>query len=149
MTNEQQHTLTNRIISEKRKKLFKLTIDNRGRELKIEENHQLASILKSFFDKGGMEAHPRLTTSTIFRHEKNNLFMWQAREKILLNAPENFKVSLSTCYNYTMNYRENSRAAKQHHHGKNIGADISLKRPPHSNTRQVNIFIPVLLVKLF
>ena len=66
-----------------------------------------------------------------------NLFMRQARECILMHATLHFDVSLSTCYNYTMNYRENSRAAKEHHHGKGINADISLKRPPIANSKKV------------
>ena len=149
MTNRQQSLLANRILTARKKKMTKLSHENRGRELKIEENDQLVSILGSFFDEGGMEAHPRLTTTTIFRHEQNNLFMWQAREKILLNAYQEFKISLSTCYNYTMNYRENSRAAIRHHHGKGINADISLKRPPRSNTRPVRKLLCIRPITLF
>ena len=139
LTIEQQALLTNNIISERRRKMYKLPFENRGRELKYDQYPELTSILESFFDAGGMEAHPRLTTTTLFRHEQNNLFMWQAREKIIMHAPDHFKISLSSCYNYTMNYRENSRAAKQHHHDKGINADISLKRPPRSETRKVSI----------
>ena len=68
--------------------------------------------------------------------------MWQAREKIMLKAPENFKISLSTYYNYTMNYRENSRAAKQHQHGKNRNA-------PRSNTIFYENFFRAFQVDLF
>ena len=93
----------------------------------------LTSILERFFE-GGMVSHPRLTTSTLFHHEKNNLFTRQGREYILMHAPPFFDVSLSTCYNYTMNYREDSRAAIQHHHGRGINADISLKRSPSLST---------------
>ena len=147
MTNEQQRLLTNRIITKRKKNMYCLSFENRGRELKVEQFPELTSVLESFFDEGNMEAHPRLTTTTLFRHEQNNLFMWQARERILMHAPKEFRISLSSCFNYTMNYRENSRAAKQHHHGKGINADISLKRPPRANTKQVKHCI--FTIKLF
>ena len=56
--------------------------------------------------------------------------MRQAREIVLACAPSNFTVSLSSCYNYTENYRQNSHEAKRHHAGKNINANVSLHRPP-------------------
>lgn len=93
--------------------------------------------METFFDAAGMECHPRLTTTTLFRPKANHLFMRQARDAILLSAPPEFKISLSSCYNYTMNYKENSRAAKRHHHGKDIVADISLKRPPRTSAKSV------------
>lgn len=129
--------LAKRILNKRRVNMYRQKYESRGRELKVDQYPELTSILETFFDEGGMEAHPRLTTTTIFRHQQNNLFMWQARERILLHSPDFFKISLSSCYNYTMNYRERSRAAAQHHHGKNINADISLKRPPRSETKKV------------
>ena len=55
--------------------------------------------------------------------------MAEARRVILEVAPPNFSISLSSCYNYTNSYRANSIQAKQHHHGKNINANISLNKP--------------------
>ncbi|XP_066915452.1 uncharacterized protein [Clytia hemisphaerica] len=150
MTTKQLAKLRNLILTMKLKDMYCLPFENRGRELSIETFPELTSILERVFEAGGMESHPRLTTSTLFRAEKNNLFMHQARECILMHAPSHFKVSLSTCYNYTMNYRENSRAAIQHHHGRGINADISLKRPPRANSRKVlNLHWSASNVKLF
>lgn len=50
---------------------------------------------------GGVEAHPRLTTGTLYRASDNVTTMKRAREVILSLAPEGFHISLSSCYNYT------------------------------------------------
>jgi hypothetical protein len=44
----------------------------------------------------------------------------------------NVKVSLSTLYNYTMNYKKGTHQAKAHHHGRGITANISLHKPPNT-----------------
>ena len=135
-----QQLLSNRILTARKKKMYLLDNENRGRELKVDQFPELTSILETFFEEGGMEAHPRLTTTTLFRHEQNNMFMRQARDRIMMHAPDHFKISLSCCFNYTMNYRENSRAAVQHHHGRGINADISLKRAPRATSKKVSCF---------
>ena len=63
--------------------------------------------------------------------------MKAARDIILSLAPSSFKISLSSCYNYTENYRKGSRQAIQHHHGRDINAPISLKKPPRTGVEQL------------
>ena len=61
-----------------------------------------------------------------------------AARKILLEfAPPNFTMSLSSCYNYTNSYRANSRQAKQHHHGRDINANICLKQSTRTKVSKV------------
>ena len=50
---------------------------------------------------GGLEAHPRLTTGTLYRASGSATTMKRAREILLSYAPDGFKISLSSCYNYT------------------------------------------------
>ena len=140
MTNEQQRRLTKRIVENRKKNEAKLQqkFDQRGRKLKVEEFPEMSKIIENVFETGstddkrggGLESHPRLITTTRYRTPDNVTFMRQAREIVLACAPSNFTVSLSSCYNYTENYRQNSHEAKRHHAGKNINANISLHRPP-------------------
>ena len=145
MTNEQQRRLHKRIVVSRKNKEFRKKFDARGRLLKAEMFPELAHTLESIFvsgDKdigGGLESHSRLTTDILYRSNDNNLFMRQAREIILQVAPPNFSISLSSCYNYTDSYKDNSAAAKRHHAGKNINARISLKRPPRDTVSQLVI----------
>jgi len=101
---------------------------------------------------GGLESHPRLTTDIMFRSKDNNLYMRQARDILLQNAPPVFGISLKSCYNYTECYKENTYSAKRHHAGKDVNARISLKCPPrtgvskqvvnlHWSTKNVNLFL--------
>ena len=62
--------------------------------------------------------------------------MKKAREVLLSLAPENFKISLSTCFNYTQNFKSGTAQAKRHHEGKNINACISLHAPPRIGTEK-------------
>lgn len=153
MTNEQQSRLTKRIIEKRKQSEIKLPeqYDNRGRMLKHEQFPEMSRIIEGIFEAGsmdetsggGLESHPRLITSTRYRSIDNALFMHQARRILLSCAPPNFTISLSSCYNYTENYRENSSQAKRHHAGRNINANISLRRPPRDavvdNKQVVNL----------
>lgn len=112
LSNAQYAKLRHLIISAKMKELYCLPFESRGAELSVNKFPELTSVLERFFEEGGMESHPRLTTSTLFRHEKNNLFMRQARECILMHAPSHFHVSLSTCYNLLRPPRANSKQVK-------------------------------------
>ena len=82
---------------------------------------------------GGLESHPRLTTDIMYKSRDNNLFMWQARDILLNVCPPGLGISLSSCYNYTESYKKKTHAAKRHHAGKNINAQISLQCPPRTN----------------
>ena len=62
--------------------------------------------------------------------------MRRAREVILMLAPEDLNISLSTCYNYTQNFKEGTYQARRHHSGQNVNANISLHVPPRTGVQQ-------------
>ena len=62
--------------------------------------------------------------------------MKHARETILALAPEELNISLSSCFNYTQNYREGTYQAKRHHSGKGVNACLSLHKPPRTGVEQ-------------
>ena len=122
LTQLQQHKLTERVISARKLKEIKTIGEGTGRKLKTEEFPELPTVLLYAFgeynikqDGGGVEAHPRLTTGTLYRAVDNATTMKAARDILLSLAPSSFKISLSSCYNYTENYREGSRQAVQMH----------------------------------
>jgi hypothetical protein len=77
-----------------------------------------------------VESHPRLTDTILYRAADNNTIMNDARETILVLAPKEFNISLSSCSNYTQNFKEGTFQAKQHHLGRGVNACISLHKPP-------------------
>ena len=109
-----------------------------GRNLKIEEFPDIATILEYEFGEGdrikrgggGLESHPKLTNDILYRAADNVTNMTDARLALLSLAPENFSISLSTCYNYTQNFRKGTREAKRHHEGRGINACVSLHKAP-------------------
>ena len=86
---------------------------------------------------GYFEAHPRLTTGTLYRGVDNAMTMKHAREILLAMAPEGFSISLSSCYNYTETYRQGSAQAERHHSGRDVNAGISLKKQPRTGVQEV------------
>ena len=73
-----QHKLTERVISARKLKEIKTIGEGRGRKLKTEEFPELPTVLLYAFggynikqDGGGVEAHPRLTTGTLYRAVDN------------------------------------------------------------------------------
>lgn len=146
MTTTQQYRLTERVISARKLKEIKTIGDGRGRKLKIREFPELTTVLLYAFgeynvkeDGGGVEAHPRLTTGTLYRAVDNTMNMKAAREVLLSLAPSSFKISLSTCCNYTENYRKRSRQALQRHINREINVCISLNKPPRTGVQQLVI----------
>ena len=125
---------------EKLRRIFK----GRGRRLKCEEFPDLAALLEFAFGEGdrvdraggGLESHPRLTDTVLYRAADNNTVMRQARETVLALAPEGFNISLSSCFNYTQNYREGTYQARRHHSGRGINACLSLHKPPRTGVEQ-------------
>ena len=153
MTNVQQHCLHRRTVNRRKQAEFKTRHEKRGRMLKSEQFPELTTVMEFVFDEldrseggGGLEAHPRLTTDTLFLPADSCTFMKHAREAILRAAPPGFTISLSSCYNYTQNYRENSAGAKRHHHGMGINTNISLKKPSRTGV-QKQVFIFMLLTQ--
>ena len=139
MTNFQQYQLTQRIISRRKLKEIRTIGEGRGRKLKSSQFPELATVLSYAFGEmdGGLQAHPRLTTGTVYRASDNVMTMRTAREVLLSLAPENFRISLSSCFNYTQNYRQGSIQSKQHHTGRNINANLSLKKPPRTGVEKL------------
>jgi hypothetical protein len=96
----------------------------------------LNNVLEGIFSQGsdgihgGLVYHPRLTTDIMYKSKDKNLFMRQACETLIKVAPPGFGISLSSCYNYTESYKENTLSAKRHHAGKWVNPCISLKCPP-------------------
>ena len=86
---------------------------------------------------GGLESHPRLTNGVLYRTSESSTTMKHARLTVLALAQPNFSISLSSCYNFTENYRRDSHQAKRHHAGRGVNAQISLKLPPRIGVEQL------------
>ncbi len=144
LTTLQQHRLTQRIISSRKLKEIRTIAEGRGRKLKSTEFPELGLALEYAFGEldtqkggGGLEAHPRLTTGTLYRGVGNATTMQHAREILLSMAPRGFSISLSSCYNYTENYRQGSAQARRHHSGQGVNAALSLKKPPRTGVQEL------------
>ena len=131
LTVKQQHRLIQRIISARKVKEIRTIAEGRGRKLKSSEYPELAAVLEYAFGQldvasggGGLEAHPRLTTGTLYRAADSATTMRKARETVLSLAPQGFSISLSACYNYTENYRKGTAQAQRHHFGKGVNAAL-------------------------
>lgn len=68
--------------------------------------------------------------NTLYKAIDNKTIMREARDVILALADENFDVSLSCLYTYTMNYKKGTNQAKRHHVGRNVNTKISLHKAP-------------------
>ena len=109
-----------------------------GRILKCKENQSLLLLLEYAFMEsdvrarggGGQWSHPRLIDETLYRTPDSNTYMKKAREIVIALSSLDFHISLSSCYNYTQNYKKNTFQAKRHHDGQGINAKISLHNPP-------------------
>ena len=146
LTVNQQHRLTNRIVATRKHKEIRVIGEGRGRKLKIHSFPELSSVLQYAFGEkgpteasgtGGLECHPRLTCDTLYRGAYNVQTMKKAREVILAHSPKGFTISLSSCYNYTQNYRKGTHQAICHHDGRGINANISLKQPSRTGVDQL------------
>ena len=104
VTVEQQHRVTERLISVRKLKEIRTIGEGRGRKLKSTQFPELSTVLLHAFgeynvrdDGGGIEAHPRLSTGTLYRAVDSAMIMKRVREILHSVAPENFKISLSSC----------------------------------------------------
>lgn len=128
MTEEAKRRKRDRLLQAMKLEKLRHVFKGRGRKLKCEEFPDLTGILEFAFGEsdrvdragGGLESHPRLTDTVLYRAADSNTIMKQARETILALAPEGFSISLSTCFNYTQNYREGTYQARRHHSGRGI-----------------------------
>ena len=130
MTNRQQSALTQTIISKRKVKEILHIKPGQGRKLKCEENPNLAPLLEYAFMESGIQSHPHLTVDTLYRTPDNNIHMKEARELVLGMSDPNFSISLSSCYNYTQNYKKNTMQAKRHHDVRGVNACVYLHQPP-------------------
>ena len=142
LTVSQQYRLTQRIISSRKSKDIKTIAAGRVRHLKCSEFPELAAVLEYAFGNldpgsGSLQAHPRLTTATLYRTADSATTMKEAKDLILALAPSGFSISLSSCYNYSQNYRQECAQAKRHHCGMGVNADLSLKPPPRTGVQQL------------
>ena len=116
----------------------------RGRRLKCKELPDLAAILEFSFGErdrvdrtgNGLESHPRLTNTVLYRAADNNTVMRQARGTLKALAPEGFNISLSSCLNYTQNYQEGTYQARRHHSGRGRNTCLSLHKAPCTGVEQ-------------
>eukprot|EP00111_Clytia_hemisphaerica_P013960 TCONS_00041100-protein len=136
MTVNQQHKFNGRIATARKFKEIKTIAAGRGAPLKCVQFPELTVLLENIFAESGLESHPRLTDDILYRATSNALTMTKAREILLSLAPENFKICLSTCFNYTQNFKAGTAQAKRHHEGRDINACISLHPPPRIGTEK-------------
>lgn len=98
MTNSRP--LTQRILSRRKLNEVRTIAKGRGRKLKADEYPEIAIALEYAFGEidfqqgGGLEAHPRLISGTLYRGADNATTMKQAREILLSMAPKGFNISL-------------------------------------------------------
>ncbi|CAB4026118.1 Hypothetical predicted protein [Paramuricea clavata] len=138
VTGEAERRKKHRLLQKMKLEKLRHTFEGRGRMLKCEEFPDLSAVLEFAFGEsdrierggGGLESHPRLTDTVLYRSADSNTIMKHARETILALAPKEFNISLSSCFNYTQNYKEGTYQAKRHHSGKGINACLSLHKPP-------------------
>ena len=105
MTNVQQHCLHRRIVNRRKRAEFKTKHETRGHMLKSEQFPELTTVMEFVFDEldhseggGGLEAHPSLTTDTLYRPADDCTFMRHAREAILLRLGSPFHFHLVQSY---------------------------------------------------
>ena len=139
MTNQQQQKFYRLLLRRLKMKQLKSRISQgRGRKLKCEEFPELPALLEfAFGDRdrlqrsgGGLEAHSKLYNETMYKASDNTTVMREALDLVRSLGPEDFKISLSCLYTYTMNYKQGTAQAKRHHHGTDVNAKISLHTAP-------------------
>ena len=102
MTTTQQHRLTERVISASKLKEIKTIREGQTRKLTIKgfQNYQqyLCMHLESTLSERTeeyVEAHPRLTTGTLYRAVNKTMSMKAARKLYLSLVPSSFKIIIT------------------------------------------------------
>jgi len=62
--------------------------------------------------------------------------MIEARELVLALSPADFSITLSSCYNYTQNYKAGTNQVKRRHANMGLNAHLSLHAPPRIDVPQ-------------
>ena len=149
LTTLQQHLLYKRLVKSRKLREIRIIGEGRGRLMKSSQFPQLAQVLEyafgdytsHVFSGGGLESHPRLTDGTLYRAADNTTTMKEARKLLMALSPSGFCISLSSCYNYTMNYRKGTAQALRHHDGKDVNANVCLHLPTRTDVEQLVINI--------
>lgn len=94
LTNRQQYGLQQRIVTARKAKEMRTIAEGRGRLLKSDSLPELGFLLEGIFEGSGMESHPRLIDSTLYKATSNAMTMRKAREILLTLAPKDFNVSI-------------------------------------------------------
>ena len=106
LTGEAKRRKKYRMLQKMKLERLRHVFKGRGRHLKCEEFPDLAGILEFAFGEedrvaragGGLESHPRLIDTVLYRAADSNTIMRHARETILALAPEGFNISLSSWF---------------------------------------------------
>ena len=132
LNERQKKALFRRIRDAVKTKQLKHRYQNQtGRNLKVEEFHDLAAILEyEFSEGGGLESHSKLRRETLYRAADNKTKMKDARAALLALTPDDFTITLSSCYNYTQSFKEGTFQARRHHKGRGVNACILLHKAP-------------------
>ena len=101
--------------------------------MKVEEFPDLVAIIEYEFggdhrEHGGgdRESHSKLRNKLLYRASDSKTKMKDAREAILALAPDDFTISLPTCFNYTENFGRGTLEARRHHKGWAVKTCLSL-----------------------
>lgn len=117
-----------------------------GSKLKVEEFPDLVAIKEYEFREGdhrqrggsGLESHWKLLKELLHRAADNKTKM----KDVLALSPEDFTISLLTCFNDTQNFRKGALKGTCHHEGKGVNACMSLHKAPHTvlvKEKEINI----------
>ena len=127
----------NDVTVEQRRRLT--SSQRRGRFMKADEFPELGGVLEFAFGEtdvrmlggGELESHPRHTDGTLYKALDNNTTMMDARKLLLAPAPPHFTISLSSCYNYTQNFKAGTFQARRHHANSDIPVMLTYHYMPH------------------
>ena len=126
------------VEAEKIKQIRIRNSERMGRNLKVAEFTDLVTIMEVEFGEGdhrergggGLESHSKLPNELLYRASNSKTKMKDARETILALAPDEFTISLLTCFNNTQNLRKGTLEARPHHEGWEVNACLSLHKAP-------------------
>ena len=135
---QERYLMKRTLEAEKMKQIRVRNSERSGRKLKVEEFPDLVAIMEYEFGEGdqrergggGLESHSKLRNELLYRASDSKTKMKDAREAILALAPDDFTICLSSCFNYTQNFRKGTLEAKRHHEGRGVNACLSLHKAP-------------------
>ena len=81
-----------------------------------------------------MQEDPRLLNTNLYRAADNTTVMRLVQEMLLTIKP-GFTISTSCLCTYSNNYQKGTVQAKQHPHGRDINANVSLHKAPNTSEK--------------